>query len=163
MSEFPTRNPDFWYDLAKEKLGRQLADVDAVDSKLSAFLSAGSAVIGIQLAVYALEPSRFGFWPIRALIVAAVAFGVLSLVALVGLVTRRWGVGPNIRDLEADAEAGLEETELKWKATSRYVADFETNQPKIDLKVLGLKVAVVSLVAETASVAFGLFSVAHPI
>jgi hypothetical protein len=159
--EFPSRSPDFWYDLTKDQLAQQMADVNALDSKLGLFLSAGSAVIGFQLAVYAFQPSRFGFWQVRSLILAAAIYGLLSTVALVGLLSRSWGEGPDVRQLEADAEEKkYDDDQLKWKAASRYLEDFETNQQKYNLKVWGLRVAASCLIAETISVGFGLFALA---
>ena len=76
---------------------------------------------------------------------------------------RRWGSGPNIRDLEVDKQKGLTDEQVKWKATSRYVCDFEVNEPKKTLKVWGLRLAVTCLVVETALVALGLYSVANPL
>ena len=161
---FPERSPDIWQELAKDKFSQQMSDHDAIDSKLGLFLSAGSAVIGIQLAVFALQPSRFGYWPIRSLIVAVATYGVLSVAALIGLMTRRWAVGPKVRELYAEAiEKKYDDSQVGWKIASRYQTAYEENEPKVAWKVRGLKLAVSCLVVETLSVAFGLFAVAHPL
>src|ERR1700736_5453715 len=124
--EFPARSPDFWYDLARDKFAQQMSDIDAVDSKLGAFLSAGSAVVGIQLAVYALKPDRFSYWSVRALIVAAVMYGLLSIASVAGLMARRWSVGPEFDPFLVEAiKVPYSDDQVKWKAAKRYDDDFK--------------------------------------
>jgi hypothetical protein len=57
--DFPASDPELMYDLARARLDRQLGVVDSIDAKLSGFFAAGSALLGIVAAIYAIRPSTF--------------------------------------------------------------------------------------------------------
>lgn len=156
--QFPSYKPDFWYDLAKDALDRQLSFVDAVDTKLGTFLATGSAILAIMTAVYALRPDAVKVPQGVALAVSMLFYGVLALVSLRALMSRNWATGPDGEELEALAvKHSYSDSEVRWKARARYVDDRKANEKGYRLKVQALQIAVVDLVLLTAAVVIGLW------
>jgi hypothetical protein len=156
--QFPTYKPDFWYDLAKDALDRQLSFVDAVDTKLGTFLATGSAILAIMTAVYALKPDAVKGPQTVALAASVLLYGVLALVALRALMSHNWATGPDGEKLEALAvEHSYSDDQVRWKARARYVEDRKANENAYNLKVQALQIAVVDLVLLTAAVVIGLW------
>jgi hypothetical protein len=155
---FPDYDPGIWYELAKDALDTQLAFVDAIDAKLGSFLGTGSALVAILAAVYALKPDVVKDAQVHALALAAFFYVVLAVISMAALMSRKWGTGPDVEALRALAEErNYTDDQIRWKAQSRYVDDVEKNDKRYWLKAWGLRVVLVGLVLETASVAIGLW------
>lgn len=161
--DYPDRDPQLFYELARDRHAGQAALVDSLDSKLGLVLSGSSALIAILVAVYALRPDAFN--GLELILVAASAGAWLSLtgVALHGLWHRGWRGGPQLQRV-FDLYFSEDERKLKWRVANVYWHDYSANRHHVDRKdkaltwVLrlvviqtGLLVAALCLVAATGT------------
>ncbi len=155
---FPDRDAAIWLELSKDALDRQLSFVDSIDAKIGGLFGTGSALLGILTAVYALESTLVKQAQTRYLLGAAILYGVVAFASIATLMKRKWGTGPEVRALEALAEGGYTDEQIRWTAASTYLDDMERNEFWYTFKTWGLRVAVTSLFLETVLVALGLWS-----
>src|SRR5688572_9297743 len=115
---YPDRDPQMFYELARDRHASQAALLNALDNKLSVLLSASSALIGILIAVYALRPDAFDTWPLVLLSASAAAWLLLSAFALCTIWPRRWEFGPKLSGIFNDQFSQKDDATLKWFAAS---------------------------------------------
>jgi len=129
--QFPELQPDFWYDLAKDALDRQLSFVT---------LSTRNWEHSLQPAVPSLrsycclcaKPDAVKVPQAVALAVSCSFTEFWQLVSLRALTSRNWATGPDGEELEALAVSIPTATmTFRWKARARNVEDRKANEKGI--------------------------------
>jgi hypothetical protein len=150
-------DPQPIYDLTRDHLTSQMSSVDALDAKLGLYLLAGSGMVGLLAAVFALRPSPHpNLWPLA---LCAIAYVGLAGVTIFGLQLREWKKGPKA----SDVARGYNQTSLqviKQDMAVKFHKDFEANKSAYDQKVWAAAWCHVCLIAETLALLAGLWLVA---
>lgn len=134
---FPDRDPDLFYDLAKDRLSTQLDFIDAVDNKIGMLFSVSSALMGILVAVVAFKATgtKTGKVTTADWVLVGVSGGFYLLVAattVFGYYGRQWGTGPKLEQVYKDSlkpTATLSDDLLKWQVAGDFVNDYRDNIP----------------------------------
>jgi hypothetical protein len=99
---YPDRDPQLFYELARDRHTAQASLLDSLDSKLGLLLAASSALLSILVAVYALRPSAFDTGAFLLLFASAAVRLLLSVFALQAIWPRGWESGPKLADIFDD-------------------------------------------------------------
>ena len=138
---FPDGGGRLVYELARDRIGMQLNQIDALDTKLASFLGLGGALLTIGAAVLALREDTPPAATIVLFVFASVLYVILAVICLRGFRLRDWNAGPKLEDAWANARQFTEET-LYWWAAEAYTKFYLTNkvclQPKIDAGKTGI-------------------------
>jgi len=145
---FPATDPDVIYDLARGRVDSQLAAVDGMDAKVSGFFAAGSTLLGIVAAIYAIRPQTFEWGGVVVLSLAVLIWALLAAACLVGLGTRRWEMSPRL-DQVYDDYLKYGEREIKWRAVGTLLRLYKMNVPAYKLKTTIARWSPVVLAAES--------------
>src|SRR5687767_13747203 len=94
--EYPDRDPEMFYGLARDRHAAQAALLDSLDSKLVFILSGSSALVGILVAVCALRPDAFDGWEFVLPAASGAAWLALTCFALHAFRPVAWLSGPNL-------------------------------------------------------------------
>jgi hypothetical protein len=156
---YPNRNPDLMYEVARDHLTGQLAAADAADAKLGMLVGWGSAAPGIFAAVLALRPTAFHAVETLLLVGTGVAYLILAVIVYLALSRKKWGLGPNLRQVWRD-HLGKDERRLKWDVAADYLGYYEANKPKYDGKVTALRWSLALVFVESSALVLGLVLVA---
>jgi hypothetical protein len=151
-------DPKILLDIVRERLQIQFAFFDALDTKSATLFAAGSALLGILAAVFAIREE----FDSTSLVVMSVASG--AYVALVlGVAATHWprhyDVGPQLDSVWNDAQL-KDDKELVTDLVVDYINYYRNNDRWTWVKVLSVRVGLVAVVVETAAVAIGLAVVA---
>src|SRR5437660_3325901 len=98
-SAYPERDPDVYYDLARERLAVQLETLDAIDNKVGLLFSTSSALLGILAAVFALKPDRLGLLEYVALGAFVALYLVVCWQSERAYRCRDWNTGPDVQQV----------------------------------------------------------------
>ncbi len=151
-------DPKILLDIAKERLQIQLAFYDALDTKAATLFAAGSALLGILTAVFAIREEFDG----TSLLITGVAAGAyLFLVLGVGAThwPRRYDVGPKLEEIWDDIQL-KEDRELLIDLVVDYIHYYRNNDRWGWVKGWSVRVGLVAVLVETGAVAAGLAIVA---
>jgi len=156
---FPRADPQLVYELARDRLSSQLAQVDALDGKIVSFLGLGSGLLGVLAAFVAL---REDVPPERTLALVAAAGLVYALLAAVSLSAyspRRWEVGPNL-DQAWQYTAQFELPIMYWWAAEAFKDQYARNKSRVQDKIGGAKLCEKLMVLEAVLLTAGVTLVA---
>jgi hypothetical protein len=142
------RDPGLILDVARDRLARQLATADSLDSRGGVVFAVGSALVGILAAIVVLRPVPN--WESSAALWGAVAaYFALTGTLLFAFWPREWEDGPS-----------EDHVAVEWKNSTNHQAALmvartlsdarKSNQVHVDRKVTGLSVSLWCLVALTA-------------
>jgi len=149
MPEYDFKSdPRLVLDLARERLQHQLSFADSLDSKIATLFAAGSALVGLLAAVFALKGDGLDRGSITVLCVALLAYVVLTGVAAGATWPQRWRLGPSV-DWAWKRSQEASEDEFLPELISGYMDYWRHNQAGNSVKALALRVAFVAIVAET--------------
>jgi len=157
--QYPDRDPQLIYEIARDHLLSQLDFVDAVDNKIATFLVLGSGLVGILATIFALRPQAFNVWAAFALSIAGVAYVALSVASVWSYWLRSWYIGPGLREVWAD-HYSHQERELKWRAAAAYLGYYEENTKIYTNKTRAMKLSLACVIIETLALTAGLSLVA---
>jgi hypothetical protein len=150
---YPPTDPEVMYDLARDRLDRQLGSIDAVDAKLGINFSIGSGLIGVAAGVYALNPATG--WP--PVVSTTVLYVALTCVCLLGLRLRKWRTGPQIEQVYQD-HIDFTAPVMKWRTSDTLVNHYHCNEADYLAKVKWATWSSFLLLTETAVLVVGLAS-----
>lgn len=150
--KFPSTDPEVIYDLARARFDRQLTSVDGLDAKLSGFFAAGSALLGIVAAIYAIRPQTFRWGGVIVLTLSAFVWALLAAACLFSLKPREWESGPKMEDIYEDYVKGFGSDEIKWRTVSTLMRLYKTNVPSYNAKTTMALWSPVLLMAESGLV-----------
>jgi hypothetical protein len=148
--KYPDRDPDFFYDLARERLATRFESLNLLDNKLSLVLSASSTLLGILIAVFALRPDSFHGWALGLLIASGSAWLVLTGLALYALWHRPIKSGPDLQKTFNRLATDESDAAVKWKAAVTFWCDYDSNKRHQDRKANALTCVLALFVIQTA-------------
>jgi hypothetical protein len=154
MTDFKA-DPRIVLDLARDRLRIQLSFYDVLDSKVATLFAAGSALLGLLIAVLAIRFETVGRGGIVILVVASMAYVLLVAAAAVTHWPHDWCIGPSLDEVWRDAQVKPDD-ELIAELISDYATYFGLNLGPGRLKSVSLRVALLALLAETATLVSGL-------
>lgn len=134
-SRFPDAKPDLMYDLGRRKLELQMQQVEALDNKAAGIFQAGGALLGLVGAMFAVWDVSVPDSALGPLFLGAGFFVVIILVFVLGYVTRRWGVGPNLVQAWELSDKFPEE-KMYWWAAQAFKEQAIANSKRMGLKEL---------------------------
>ncbi len=157
--EYPDRDPQMFYELARERHAAQAETLSVLDGKLGLLLSTSSARLGILVAVYALRPSAFDATAKTLFVASGAAWVVLAAFAVHALWHRPWKSGPLLQKV-FNLHFSEDEDRLKWRVANAFWHDYNHNQGHEERKARALHWALRLFVLQTALVVVALFLVA---
>src|SRR6266511_684895 len=98
---YPERDPDLFYELARDRLSVQLEAIDAVDNKMGLLASLASALMGILAAVVALRGRSLDTAEIVVILLSALVYLRISYYAIRAYFSRSWKTGPTLKNVWA--------------------------------------------------------------
>jgi hypothetical protein len=147
--DYPDRDAQLFYELARDRHASQAALLDSLDSKLGVFLSASGALMGILIAVYAIRPDAFSVAELVVVTGSGCAWITLSVWALHALWRQRWRSGPDLQFV-FDLHFSEEDQRLKWRVANTYWHDYRRNELHAGRKGLALTWITRLFAAQTA-------------
>jgi hypothetical protein len=132
---------NYFYDEAKGKLGAQISQIDALDTKLGLTLGFLGIVGSV---IFALKAGEFGAG--YRLIIGILTIGPIGLAAYAFLLIRRGYLdAPDPATLDVLRSANLQEDVIKTLMLPNLISAFENNRPVLALKSTLLNLANVGL------------------
>ncbi|MEX0801041.1 MAG: hypothetical protein WD379_07490 [Dehalococcoidia bacterium] len=144
--------------IMQERLQIQFQFFDALDSKAASLFAVGSALLGILAAVFAIR-EEFERDGIIVISVAAAAYLFVVLAVAFSHWPRRYQVGPAIEEIWDDAQV-KENNEFLSDLIVDYIHYYRDNDRNSWVKPWAVRVGLVAILVETASIAAGLAVVA---
>ena len=130
-SDYPPRDPELFYDLARERLATQLSVIDALDNKIISLVGFGSAVLGILAAVVALRASgdddSLGTVELAFLAASGVAYAVVIWTGIRAYFARKVALGPDLLVIWRAMWRDDDDSLLKWQVANDYRDYYERN------------------------------------
>jgi uncharacterized membrane protein len=159
-SEFPDRDPQMFYELARERHAAQADTLSVLDNKLIFYLSSSSALVAILIAVYALRPDAFDTWELVLPGASGLAWLLLMALALKALHVKKWLSGPKLDQVFERHFSEEDDATLKWRVAKGFWKDYEKNGKLEADKRWALNRALVLFILQTAILVTALFLVA---
>ena len=150
---FKDDNGSIILEMARQQLQTQLAFAQALDAKIGSMFAAGSALVGLLAAVFALQKSQTLGEPERALLVVAlVAFAIVFLGSFLAVWVKTWEAGPEIETAFKDGQE-LSKDQFIGRQISSYMDEYERNSGKKTFKAWALRVSQLAVTAEVGCLA----------
>src|SRR3990172_527029 len=153
MIEFKS-DPKILLEILRERLRIQFAFYDTLDAKAATLFAAGSALLGILAAVFAIR-EEFGQSSLLVMSVAAVPYFVLVLTLAATHWPRYQDVGPKVEAIWDDFQL-REDKELLVDLIVDYIHAYRRNDRWSWVKGWSVRVGLVAVLVETGAVAAGL-------
>lgn len=157
----PLQSSELPYELAQQKVQRQLDSADSLDSKATNSLTTAIALVALVAAVLALRSDKFSG---GAAVWFYVSLGLLCVVALLfaaATAARKWRTGPHPAAIVEDFRAGTDDATAKWKVVRNLLGSIELNERALTLKRRLLFGSYVAAGAELVAVIVVLVMVAR--
>lgn len=146
---YPDRDPQLFYELARDRHANQAALLDALDTKLSVFLASSGALLSVLVAVYALTPDSFEGWEFALPIASGAAWLALTAVAVNALRGGDWCAGPTLQSVFNHSFTSEDDATQKWRVASDLWHNYNTNKKLEDRKALALRLSLGLFVIQT--------------
>jgi hypothetical protein len=164
--DYPDRDPQLFYELAKERLAAQLEFVDAVDNKLGILVSIASALMGILVAVVAVRESGSAATGVTTADWCVIGLSIAAYLLVGGMTlrayrSREWDLGPDLDQVWDDYwDPKLEDDLVKWNVAEAFWRFYRENKKAQEIKAeyLPRVLALVILQTLTLVAALGLVS-----
>jgi hypothetical protein len=158
--DYPARDPQMFYDLARERHGSQADALTAADGKLGLFLSSSSALMGILVAVFALRPNSFDWWGLGLLAASGAAWLLVTGCVLLAVRAKSWRSGPRLDEVFDLCFTDEDDGMLKWRVANVFWHDYNHNASHLSQKGRALTLALVLFVTQTVLLVVALLLVA---
>lgn len=152
---YPSAGERIVYELARDRIGAQLSQIDGLDSKLASFLGFGGTLVGIGAAVLALRDDTPPLSTVFLVAAAIFLYAVLAGICLIGYRLQDWRAGPKLEDAWALARKHPEPV-LYWWAAEGYTRFYRANRALLKPKIVAGQIGVWLLTAEAGSLTIGL-------
>lgn len=142
-------DPALMIDLVRDQLAFQAAGADAAETKAGIYFAVGSTLLGVLVAVVALNPPATP-WAVGCACAVAAWYVVLTVLCLAVYRAEKWQIGPDVRDLAATwgtrsargNQAAVLQTLLR---------DYNHNLTPYSHKMIRTRYSAICLAAETLS------------
>ena len=148
-SDYPDRDPDLFYALARDRLSAQLETIDAVDNKIGLLVSLASALMGILAAVVALRGHSFGWLEIALMGLSALTYLFVALKAFEAYRARRWKTGPNLVQVRKALLGHDTDRLVGWQIANTLKEAYEINADPLSVKARVLPLLLGGVVTQT--------------
>jgi hypothetical protein len=146
--DYPDRDPQLFYELARDRHAAQADVLASLDSKLTFYLSASGGLLGILVAVFALRPDAFDAAGLVLTIASGLAWLLLTGTALKSLGLVRWKAGPKLDEVSESYRTDESDWSRKWRVAESFQRDYEENKPLEEGKACALKWALRLFIAQ---------------
>jgi hypothetical protein len=154
------RDPQLFYEVARDRLNVQLSLLDALDNKVISLVGFGSTLLGILGAVIALHASgtneSIGAVEIVLLIAATVDYVVVVWKVIEAYFCRSIDLGPEIRKTWNAMWSDGEDDAVKWRVARSYWEKYEENRPIQETKSNALPSMLVGVIIQSFLVVLAL-------
>jgi hypothetical protein len=150
MRGYPDRDPQLFYELARDRHASQSVVLDLLDSKLNFYLTSSGALVSLLVAVYALRPDEFDGWRIVLPAASGAAWLLLTRFALCAVRPNKWEAGPMLQDVYDSHFSKDDDATLKWRAACHFWSDYDKNKSLMAEKVDALKLSQRLFIIQTA-------------
>jgi hypothetical protein len=154
--DYPDRDPQLFYELARDRLATQLATIDALDSKIGLLFSLASGLLGILAAVFAVNSvagdGSLTKAEVGVFIAAGVAYVFVAWASVTAYVARSWKTGPRLDEVWVDMWRD-DDALLTWKVGNDLRGFYELNVPGQKKKEDALLVVFAGVIIQTALLA----------
>lgn len=133
-TDYPDRDPGFFFEIARDRLVTQLESIGSLDNKIGLLFSLGSALLGILAAVFAVRPEGLGAVAVASLIGSGFSYCFVAWHGIRAYLIQEWNVGPSLRQVWRDAWTDVDDALLKWRVANVYWSDYEKNQTAVRQK-----------------------------
>jgi len=157
--QYPDRDAQLFYELARDRHAAQAETLNLLDSKLAFFLTSSSALLGILIAVYALRPDSFHAPGLALLSGSGLAWLVLTGFTLHAFRHRAWRSGPKLPEV-FDLHFSENDERLKWRVANVFWHDYNYNKCHEKRKGRALTWALLLFVTQTVLLLVALLLVA---
>ena len=159
--DYPDRDPQLFYELAKDRLATQLGIIDAVNNKIGLLVSLASALMGILVAVFALRANAFGAAEYAVISISGLLYLIVATTSAYAYFSRSWEIGPGLRQIwDSLWNPSEDDNLLKWKVARDFWGNYEKNLPTQNLKATLLPWILLGVIAQTLTLAAALGLVA---
>ena len=156
QKRFPNADPELVYGLARNKHAIQMAQIDALDAKISNILGLASALIGILAAFLALHDERPPNASIALLSMAGAWYVLLAVLLVLAYFPRQWAIGPKLQEAWDHTRDKQPLRTMYWWAAEAFKKQADDNDSPLKFKVCATRAGIVLLIAETAALGIGL-------
>lgn len=146
---YPRRDPQLFYELARERLASQLSAIDSLDNKIGMLVSLASGLIAILAAVFALRGKPFGSAEYTTLSVSVLVYLATSVYGIKAYWTRPWSVGPALIAVWNRLWGDDDDELAKWKTANDFRGYYERNRPAQRMKETALPWILAGVVTQT--------------
>jgi hypothetical protein len=147
--KLPDRDPQVFYELARERLAVQLDSIDAVDNKIGLLFSTSSALLGILAAVFALRSNGLGLAEYVLLGASVAVYLLISWKSADAYRARAWHVGPDLKQVWKEYRKPGDDRLLQWEIANHLRLDYEANQPAANTKHAALDLLLPAVVSQS--------------
>jgi hypothetical protein len=147
--KYPDRDPQMFYELARDRLSIQLEAIDAVDNKIGLLASLASALMGILAAVVALRGHPLHRPEIVVIVLSAFVYVRISIHAIRAYFSRSWKAGPELTKVWALLWSDSADDLVKWKVARAFWESQEINETAFTKKANVLPLLLVGVVIQT--------------
>ena len=149
---YPSGDPQLVYELARERLLRQLNQSGALDSKVGLYWSLATAILAITAGLIGVQAKSFEpEVAIKTLLLGAGFYIVLTLASLLALHVRTWSIGPKVEEAWKYArEPNFAINTQYWWAAESYTSEFSNNLTSMRIKIWTARLAPVLVMAQIA-------------
>jgi hypothetical protein len=158
--QYPDRDPQMFYELARERHAAQADSLNVLDTKLGLLLSMSSAFLSILVAVYALRPDAFDAWALVFLLASVGAWVALSAFAVHAIWHRQWKSGPELQEV-FDLHFSENDLKIKWRAANAFWYAYDGNTILEKRKARALHWALSLFIGQILLLVVSLVLVAH--
>jgi len=153
-------DPKLLYDMARERLQIQLAFFDVLDTKVATMYAAGSGILSLMAAVFALRPQELDRDGLTVISVAGFAYFILTVCLALSHWPRRYETGPDLKAIWNDLYQ-RDNDELLIDLIGDYMSYITLNDRRGWIpKPLIARIALVATAVETVALTVGLVLVA---
>jgi hypothetical protein len=158
--EYPERDPQLFYELARDRHASQADALTALDAKLGLFVATSGALISIVIAVYAIRPNAFHGAALALLAASGLAWLLLTGVTLYAFQARKWKSGPLLPEVFDLSFTDESDSRLMWRVATVFWRDYDCNLAHLKRKGLALKRALWLFATQTVLLVAALVLVA---
>jgi hypothetical protein len=158
--DYPLRDPQMFYELARDRLATQLSMLSAVDSKIALLVSFASGLLGLLAAVLALSTPKdevsLSLPHLGLLVAAAVPYAYAAFKGIRAYRAREWSVGPKLGQVMKTMEGSKDDARVKWGLATDFWTCYFENRVAYEAKSDALQAVFLAVVIQTGLVVLAL-------
>lgn len=158
-ADYPSRDPQIFYDRVRDLLAMQQDTITALDEKIGQLFMLATALLAVLAAVFAFERS-FDWGQIVIGVAAIVAFVYVAQKSFEAYRERDWHFGPELPRLWEDMWSEADDVLMKWAIANTSWEAYTLNAKEVKKKSDALPRLFWGVLIQTGLVVVALFLVA---